>query len=112
MVTDIYSQYFRAACTYNGTERRAALVFLQADSEAGHIKYSANVTFFPFKDEDDYAVSYDAFASEVLYDGNGRRSKKKEAAYMEQLRGRVDELASRLGGTVFWREPLREARLA
>ena len=112
MVIDIYRQYFRAQCNYNGTEHRAALVYLQSDSEAGHIRYSANITFFPFRDDTDYAVTYDATDSEELYDGKGRRSKKRESAYMETFREHIDTLAAKMGGTVFWDKPLRAAVLA
>ncbi len=112
MVVDVYSQYFAADCVYNGVPRHAAIVFLQSDSEAGNITYSANVSFFPHNDENDFSVSYDAVRTEVLFQGKGRRSKKKEAAYMAELHARVDALAAQLGGKVFWDKPLREARLA
>lgn len=112
MVLSVYSQYFRAEGTCNGTPRRAALVSLQSDSEAGHIKYSVNITLFPFRDDSDYAVTYDAFASETLYDGKGRRSKKKEAAYMEGFRERINALAAGLGGRVLWDKPLKDAKWA
>ena len=37
MVVNVYEQYFEARLTYNEVERRAALVMLVADSEAGQI---------------------------------------------------------------------------
>ena len=36
----------------------------------------------------------------------GRRSKKREAAYMGMLRQEIDKLAESLGGTVDWDNPL------
>ena len=103
--------YFSADCMYNEVQRRAALVSLTADSEAGHISYTAGVTFFPHTADDDFAVSYDAAGSKVLYDGTGRRSKKREQKLRAGLQSAVDELAVQLGGTVHWDSPLQEARL-
>ena len=110
-VIDVYEQYFAAECTANGRPRHAAVVKLTATSDAGRITYEAGVSFFPHDDEEDYAVSYDACASEVLYDAPGRRSKKREAELSKTLREQVDALAATLEGTVFWDRPLREARL-
>ena len=83
---------------------------LIGDSEAGHITYRAAVSFFPHVSEEDYAVSYDAILSRVLYAGKGRRSKKKEAAYMEILRETLDGLAKAEKAKILWDKPLREAR--
>ena len=110
-VINVYEQYFEAELTANGVDRHAALVMLIADSEAGHIRYEAAATFFPHNDEEDYAVSYDAYYSRVLFDAKGRRSKKREKAFMEDLQQHIDELAEEAGGKVFWDRPLREARL-
>ena len=110
MVVDVYSQYFGASCVYNGVERRAVLVRLTSDSEAGQIRYTAGLSFFPHRDEEDYAVSYDAAAERTLYAGKGRRSRKREAALLTSLRETADELARELGGEVFWDQPLRDAR--
>jgi hypothetical protein len=111
MVINVYEQYFAAECEFNGVKRRAALVVLTSDSEAGNIRYEAAVTFFPHRDEEDFAVSYDAYFSRVLYEGKGRRSKKREAELLEGFRAVIDELAAEQGGKVFWDEPLRDARL-
>ena len=110
MVINVYEQYFEAKHEANGVERRAALVMLISDSEAGNIKYEAAVNFFPHRDEEDYAVSYDAYYSEELYSAKGRRSKKREAALLDELRGHIDAMAKKEGGEVFWDKPLREAR--
>ena len=110
MVINVYEQYFEANLTANGVERRAALVMLVSDSEAGQIKYEAAATFFPHRDPEDFAVSYDAYFSRVLYQGKGRRSKKREAALLEGFREEIDSLAAENGGEVFWDKPLREAR--
>lgn len=64
-----YEQYFAAEYRANGAERHAALVALKAASGAGRIRYEVSVTFFPHNREDDFAVSYDAYYSALLYDG-------------------------------------------
>ena len=107
---NIYEQYFEAELTANGVDRHAALVMLIADSEAGRIRYEAAATFFPHNSEDDFAVSYDAYFSEALCDTAGRRSKKRDKAYLEVLREHIDRLAEQAGGKVFWDKPLRDAR--
>ena len=110
MVINVYEQYFKADAVFSGVQRNGALVMLVSDSEAGMITYKAAVTFFPHRDEEDYAVSYDAYFEKELYQGKGRRSKKKEASYMEQFRDVIDELAAENNARVFWEEPLRDAR--
>ena len=110
MTINVYEQYFAAAHVFGGVPRRAALVMLIADSEAGHIRYEAAVTFFPFRTEDDFAVSYDDYFSRVLYDAPGRRSRKREAALLEGLRETIDDLVTPAGGAVFWDRPLREEK--
>lgn len=105
-----YQQYFAADCTYNERLRHGASVMLIAASEGGMIRYEAAVSFFPHDDPEDFAVSYDAYASKELYSGKGRRSRKREAVLLETLREHIDELAQSLGGTVDWETPLRDAR--
>ena len=68
MTINVYEQYFGADLAASGVQRRGALVMLIADSEAGRIRYEAAVTFFPHRDEEDFAVSYDAYFSSVLFD--------------------------------------------
>ena len=103
---NIYKQYFRAEGEFGGVERHGALVMLISDSGDGRIRYEAAVTFFPHVDEEDLAVSYDAYFSEILYEGKGRRSKKREAQLLEGLREAVDGLAGSAGGRVLWEETL------
>ena len=110
MTINVYEQYFSAEAEVNGMPRHAALVMLIADSEAGHIRYEAAVSFFPHNEEDDFAVSYDAYFSKVLYEAAGRRSKKREQVLMEEFRQHIDELAETIGGKVLWEQPLREER--
>lgn len=112
MTVDVFEQYFKAECEASGVKRRGALVKLTSDSEAGSIRYTASVTFFPHADEEDFAVSYDAYSERVLFEGKGRRSKKREAAFMERIRAVIDEAASDFEGKVLWDEPLGEARRA
>ena len=107
---NVYEQYFNAKAKFNGVARKAALVTLVSDSSAGMIRYTAGVTFFPHKNEEDYAVSYDAYFEKVLYEGKGRRSKKREQQLLAEFRDHIDELAREAGGVVFWDQPLREAK--
>ena len=110
MTIDVYRRYFEAECTFEGVPRRAALVTLTSDSEAGHIRYTAAATFFPHRDPEDFAVSYDAVAETVLYAGRGRRSKKYEAVLMEILQDELDKGAEELDAKIFWDRPLGEAQ--
>lgn len=110
MTINVYEQYFAAELVANGIPRHAALVMLIADSEAGQIRYEAAVSFFPHNDEEDFAVSYDAYFSKVVYENKGRRSKKREQALLEELRDHINKLAGEVGGVVCWDQPLREAR--
>ena len=108
---DVYRQYFKAECVFNDVPRRGALVTLTAESDAGMIKYQAGVSFFPHEDDEDYSVSYDAYCDRELYYGKGRRSKKRDAEYLELLRTVIDEEVEKIGGRVFWDEPLSEAQM-
>ncbi|MBO6064832.1 MAG: hypothetical protein J6P36_00300 [Lachnospiraceae bacterium] len=109
-VVNVYERYFEASCEYNGVPRKAALVMLTADSCEGNIRYSAGVTFFPHRDEEDYAVSYDAFFERTLFEGKGRRSKKREQTFLTELQTVIGELAAEQDAEVFWDKPLREER--
>ena len=107
---NVFERYYAAEADFNGVPRRAALVMLIATSEEGQIKYEAAVTFFPHHDEEDFAVSYDAYFSKVLYEAKGRRSKKREEALLETFPKEIDQLAETIGGKVLWEQPLRETR--
>ena len=109
-VIDVYKQYFSAECEFNGVKRRAAVVTLTATSDAGTILYEVGVSFFPHRDEEDYAVSYDAISQEELFSGKGRRSKKREKEYLADIRTEADKAAEKLGGRIFWDKPLRDAQ--
>lgn len=111
MTINVYARYYAAECTYNGVQRRAARVMLISDSENGHIRYEAAVTFFPHTDDEDFAVSYDAYSSEILYDAQGRRSKKREEKLLTALQPAADRLAAAAGGRIFWDKPLRDAEI-
>ena len=112
MVINAYERYYKAEAVFSGVPRNGALVMLISDSEAGFITYKAAVTFFPHTDEEDFAVSYDAYFEQELYSGKGRRSKKKEAAFLEQLPEAVGLLAAEHGASVLWDEPLTAERRA
>ena len=107
---NVYQQYFAAKGKFNGVERRGASVLLISNSEEGRIRYEAAVSFFPHIDDEDFAVSYDAFFSRVLFDAPGRRSKKREEKLLETLRQEIDALAADQEATVCWDQPLRDAR--
>ena len=110
-VIDVYKQYFVADCVYNEVQRNGVVVTLTATYDCGMIKYEVGLSFFPHRDPEDFGISYDAYISKEIYNAKGRRSKKKEAVFMEQLREYADAAAAELGGTVFWEKPLREAQL-
>ncbi len=107
---DVYEQYFGADCVYDGVQRRGALVKLTAVSEEGNITYSVQVSFFPHEDAEDFRLSYDAEKTEVLFTGKGRRSAKRDAAYMGIVRETADRIAADMNGTIDWDAPLIEAR--
>ena len=110
MTINVYERYYAAEAEFNGVPRHGALVMLVAESDASNIKYEAAVTFFPHNDEEDFAVSYDAYLSKVLYEAKGRRSKKREQALLETLTSEIDKLAETIGGKALWDQPLREER--
>ena len=107
---DVYRQYFSAECTYQGVERRGAVVWLNAESECGIIRYEVGVSFFPHRDDEDYAISYDACVQKELIRTKGRRSKKRDARCLEQVRSTADELAASLNAVICWEMPLGEAQ--
>ena len=107
---DVYKQYFSAECTFNGVERRGAVVWLNAESDSGMIRYEVGVSFFPHRDAEDFAVSYDACAAKELLNTKGRRSKKRDEQYLAQVQAAADEAAVSLGGTIHWDKPLAEAQ--
>lgn len=108
-VIDVYRQYFGGECMYNGVERKGVLVTLTATSDAGNIMYEVGISFFPHRDEEDYAISYDAYASKVILNEKGRRSKKRDEQMMEQVQDVASALAEELGGVTYWDKPLQDA---
>lgn len=110
MEINVYSQYFGAQASFAGVERRGALVLLVSDSEAGMISYKVAVSFFPHRDAEDFAVSYDAYFEKEVYRAAGRRSRKREAALLESMRSEIDSIAAEHGAAVDWARPLAEAR--
>lgn len=111
MEINVYSQYFQARACFSGVERRGALVLLISDSEAGMISYKVAVSFFPHRDAEDFAVSYDAYFEKEVYSAPGRRSRKREAAFLESLRNEIDAIAAEHDAVVDWEHPLNEARM-
>ena len=111
-VIDIYSAYYAAECVANGRPRHAARVTLTATSDAGMITYELGISFFPHDDEEDFAVSYDAYVSEVIYQAKGRRSAKREKPFLASIEERGTALAASIDGKVFWDQLLREPQYA
>ena len=108
--TNVYQQYFASECTFNDVERRGVAVMLIATSEEGNIRYEVVVSFFPHVSEDDFAVSYDAYFSRILYEAPGRRSRKRELQLLENIQEEANLLANDANGKIFWDKPLIEAR--
>lgn len=111
MEINVYSQYFRASGRFSGVERRGAMVLLLSDSEAGMISYKVAVSFFPHRDAEDFGVSYDAYFEKEIYNAVGRRSRKREAAFLESLREEIDTIAAEHDAVVDWEHPLSEVRM-
>lgn len=110
MTVNVYEQYFKADHMFNGVKRRAALVALVSDSCDGMIKYSVTITFFPHKNKEDFAVSYDDYHEKVIFSSKGRRSKKREANLLEGFEGYIEELIKDLSAKVYWDRPITQAR--
>ena len=109
-VIDVYSRYYRAEAQAGGVARNGALVRLTAVSENGTVSYEIGASFFPHVTDDDFAVSYDAQVSRVIYSAPGRRSSKREKVFLEELQEGIDGLAGEKGWKIFWDCPLGPAR--
>jgi len=107
---DVYKQYFSAECIFNGVERRGAAVWLNAESDSGTIRYEVGITFFPHRDAEDFAISYDACVLKELLRTKGRRTKKRDQQYLAEVQTAADKLALSLNGTIHWDKPLGEAQ--
>jgi len=109
-VINVYEQYFEGHCRVYDTDWKGVRVALVATSEEGTVRYEVQVNFFPHTEEDPFLISYDKIETKELYFAKGRRSKKREEAYMEIIRPLCDELAAKMDGTIDWDAPLIEAR--
>lgn len=107
---DVYRQYFSAECTFNGVKRRGAVVWLNAESDSGMIKYTVGASFFPYTNAEDFAISYDACGEKELLYTKGRRSKKRDEQYLAQVQTAADEIAESMQGVIHWDKPLNEAQ--
>ena len=110
MDIDVYQQYFAAEGCFSGVKRRGVSVMLTSSSGGGEIRYTLTATFFPFENPEDFSITYDAAFSKVLYEGKGRRSRKREQSMLETLRGQADILAAEQHAEIFWDKPLNEAQ--
>ena len=107
---DVYEQYFEADYEFNGVKRKAAVVKLTATSDSGMIKYANSVSFFPHRDEEDFAISYDAYEERTLHEAKGRRSRKLDQLYYSQIRELTDAICKEIGAEIYWDKPLIEER--
>lgn len=108
---DVYQRYYKGFLYFN-TKRHAVSVKLTAETDNGMITYEVSVNFFPHKDEEDFAISYDACYTDVIYSGKGRRSKKREEVFLKSLKETADALAKRAGCLIYWDKPLSDERRA
>ena len=108
-VIDVYKQYFQADCVFNEVERKGVVVTLTATSDSGMIQYEVGISFFPYRNPEDFAISYDAYANKVIFNEKGRRSKKRETKLLADFQQYADELADEMNGKIFWDKPIREA---
>lgn len=108
---DVYQRYYKGFLSFN-TYRHGVSVKLTAETDNGMITYEVSVNFFPHKDEEDFAISYDACYTDVIYSGKGRRSKKREEAFLKNLKETADALAKRAGGLIYWDKPLSDEKRA
>lgn len=106
----VYEQYFEASHPGNGLPRHGARAALTVSTGEGQLRYEAQLSFFPHETAEDFRISYDLCSGKLLYEGKGRRSKKREAALLEGLRETLDALAAESRGEVFWGKPLIPAR--
>ena len=106
----VYEQYFAASHPGNGTPRHAARAALLVSTGEGRVRYEAAVSFFPHETPDDFRISYDIYASRVLFEAKGRRSKKRETALLKDIGTVTEELACELGGEIYTDQPLIPAR--
>ena len=110
MEINVYEQYFAAEHPGDGAPRRAVRAALTVSSGEGRVRYEASLSFFPHRTAEDFSISYDLYVSRLLYEAAGRRSKKREASLLRELRETLDALAAESGGRVFWDKPLIPAR--
>ena len=103
---NLYQAYFPAACELTGIPRRAVRVMLIAESAGGQICYKAAVSFFRHEDAEDFCIQGDGYFEQVLYQNKGRRSKKREAEYLADIRKYADALAAAQNGMIFWEQTL------
>ena len=108
---NVYQQYFEAIGEFNGRKRHAANVILYMSSCDGEIRYDVQISFFPHDNPEDFAVSYDACFTKTIYSGKGRRSKKREAEFLKDIRDVATSLATENGASIEWDKPLCEARM-
>lgn len=111
MVLDVYEQYFNAEAEFNGIPRKAAIVKLTSDSEAGFIRYTVSVNFFPFRDPEDFLITSDAYFEKEIYAAKGRRSKKREKKFMDEFRETVESMVEE-PVKILWDQPIMEPRYA
>ena len=108
---DVYKQYFAAEADFGGDIRKGASVVLNATTDEGTVEYKVCVSFFLHEDDEDFRISFDRYFEKNLFSGKGRRTKKRDALYMEEIKNAADEIAAENGAVINWDEPLIEARI-
>ena len=109
---DVLDGAYKARAEYNGIKRKGVIVKLTAESVKGVIRYDVNVIFFPYRDPEDFLISYDAVFTKTVYEGKGRRSKKREAEFIARLKDTVGEMLENEDAEIFWDEEIRPCRRA
>ena len=112
MTINVYEQYFKADALIHEIQRNGVKTVLTCTSEEGNVSYDIQVVFFPHRDAEDFAVSYDAELTKNIYQAKGRRSHKRELAFLKDFRKQCDEMAETFHAVIDWDEPLTQARIA
>ena len=90
---DVLDGAYKARAEYNGIKRKGVIVKLTVESVKGVIRY-------------------DAIFTKTVFEGKGRRSKKREAAFIARLKDTVGEMLENEDAEIFWDEEIRPCRRA
>jgi hypothetical protein len=107
---DVFDGAYRAKANLNNIERKGVIVKLTADGGAGMIRYEVSVIFFPYRDPEDFGITYDAVLTKEIYNGKGRRSKKREEEMVAAIRETAEELILDQDAEIYWDQEIRPVR--